>query len=169
MGKCYSFVYGRLEYKVGEYVYNERPGHFLFVLKTLKSARNFIENASGVIYECECEGVEDNPEFIKNFTQQFAEGTTFAHGVKLIKRVDEPKPTPKLEHLDEIIGQASGNKYYVMLNGDGFVHILSQDGEYVNTAKTSDVEFNDDTDFSINHNFCYKKTGKKVRIGAIFP
>lgn len=62
-----------------------------------------------------------------------------------------------------IYPEITGNRYYVRLDKE-------DDGEHVNTAHPPDINFDrDGTSFTIRNNFCYKKTGKKVRIGAIFP
>ena len=82
----------KIEYKLGEFVYPDKPGYPLFIFNNLKSAKDFIESRYGdcKIYECEVEGLyESVPEVFSK--QKWPSGTRFAYGVKLTKKVEEEK------------------------------------------------------------------------------
>ena len=88
-------------YKENEYVYAP-SGKPFFIFKDLESAKQYtIKLGSGfVVYECECVGVEE--EFPLNLDIVLPQGTIFAYGVKLTKKIVQEKPKVKLTEGDVV-------------------------------------------------------------------
>lgn len=126
MKKYYKVVYssnlvsavkcghGEVQYKIGQFVYAPVQGTYLFVFDSKESALKF-KKGSDVhrIYECEVEGLCDNPTNHSN--EEWPQGTKFAYGVKLTKLVDSIQPF-------EFYSVISTGVYYTnKVNSDGVV------------------------------------------------
>lgn len=101
-GELYSYIKSRanmyvdnvVEYKLGSFVFPKTPGHYLSVFKDYQSAFSFYaaycpEYDKYKIYECEVEGICENPDFYTSvFQGNKKEGAVFVYGVKLIKEAE---------------------------------------------------------------------------------
>lgn len=85
-----------ITYTLNKFVYPTKLGTFLFIFDTLENAQLYAKNCGCLVYECECEGVQESiPDFMSTkFPDKAAypKGTLFAYGVKLIKLINEIEP-----------------------------------------------------------------------------
>lgn len=79
-----------VEYKVGEFVYPEKMGSYLFIFDTIEAALSFATTQCEgghllYVYRCEAEGIEIKPDNPQMSGCAPPTGTVFAYGVKLLE------------------------------------------------------------------------------------
>lgn len=77
----------KVQYKVGEFVYSNHPGKYLYVYSSLSAAQRNTWN--GIIYECEVEGLCDSPAY----PHVKGDDVCFAYGVKLVRKAEAVRYT----------------------------------------------------------------------------
>ena len=78
-----------VQYKLNEFVYPTKSGTYLMVFDDLERARYFIRGGvTWDVYECECESVCKNTPLV-HANQSWPDGTVFAYGVKLVKKIND--------------------------------------------------------------------------------
>lgn len=98
-----------VKYELDKFVYPDVPGDYSIVYDNLELAQNKRQHKlplTGVIYECEVEGIKE------------CEGKVLAYGVKLIKIVEDPKDD-KISYGDIL----EGDKMLFLVTCKGLINI----------------------------------------------
>lgn len=155
-----AYQSGGLEYKLGEFVYPNKPGHYLSVFNNLSHAQEFL-NEWGFnlhkLFECEIEGLcQGESNYSENiFTGIKHPGAVFVYGVKLIKEVVQEvvlKAGDIVEKNDNyyIVANLKTSNWWGLMDTNG---VLIDNGVYKNIVTEKDLKCKkvENSGFRIEH------------------